>query len=100
MIRSPGERVQSREQKAISSAQLWIIAPVLDRCFSSPFTVRVSSSACGSMISSAVTIHGPIGAAPSAHFPSSQSKKPTQAFSVSRSKPSASFRSEMSLPTV
>jgi len=76
-IISPGSNVTKEERKAISSATLKIINPVLESCLISPLTFRVILSACGSGISLAGVRQGPMGAKPSCHFPCSQSKNPS-----------------------
>ena len=71
---SPGSIVMKREANAMSSAQLKIMSPVEPCCRTDPFTLSVISRLYGSGTSSAVVIHGPHGAWPSGHLPSSQSK--------------------------
>ena len=71
---SPGSSVMIEEAHSMVSGMRKIMSAVLPCCRSSPFTHNRMSSACGSGISSAVTIHGPQGANPSNHLPASQSK--------------------------
>jgi hypothetical protein len=59
---SPGSRVNTLERNSINAGTPKIRWRVLDDCMISPFRVSFTSSACGSPISSAVAIQGPMGA--------------------------------------
>src|SRR6185437_5823683 len=64
-IRSPGWSVILIDNCSICSASENSILPVLESCFSSPLTHSLRFRFCGSPISLAGTIHGPIGHEPS-----------------------------------
>ena len=66
---TPGCSVTKVEKNSTSCAQVQIIFPVVLLWRSSPLTQVRRSSACGSRISSAVTIAGPIGAQVSKFLP-------------------------------
>src|ERR1039458_5112845 len=68
-IRSPGSRVITLERNAISWGTPKIRLLVLELCISSPLRVSEMASLCGSSISSAVTMTGPMGANVSNVFP-------------------------------
>ena len=66
---SPGNKVMKRLMYATSCRTEHIMSPVQLFCRSSPFTLHHSRSFCGSVTSSPVTNHGPIGAKLSALLP-------------------------------
>src|SRR6266566_1680702 len=61
---SPGSRVMPAERSAMICATEKIMSRVWPSCLRVPLTVSVRRSACGSPISSAVTITGPIETLP------------------------------------
>src|SRR3569623_961246 len=66
---SPGSSIMPRDSTAMVSAIEKIWCRVFDDCSNTPLTQQRRSSRCGSAISPAVTIHGPIGHAPSRLLP-------------------------------
>src|SRR6266571_1599214 len=68
-IISPGSNVMPLERVAIIVRIGKIIMLVFASCLVMPLTRNLTISCCGSLISSAVTIHGPIGQYPSMLFP-------------------------------
>src|SRR3546814_17238494 len=68
-IRSPGSSVKAVERYSICSKMFASILPVFDDWRSSPLTRQRTSRACGSEISSAVTIQGHVGPWLSKDFP-------------------------------
>src|SRR5205823_2713787 len=65
MITSPGCSVMREESCAICSLVLKIIWPELESCLITSLTHSFMPRLCGSPMSEAGTIHGPIGAEPS-----------------------------------
>ena len=73
---SPGSRVKNREQNAISSATPWISSAVVASWRDLPVHPTAAPGARrGSGISSAVTIHGPIGQNVSRLLPASTARR-------------------------
>src|SRR6202165_2830124 len=68
-MQSPGSSVIPADRSAMMRATEKIMSPVLLSCLATPLTDSCRRRRCGSGISSAVTITGPIGQLPSSDFP-------------------------------
>src|SRR5579863_2518823 len=97
-IRSPGCSVMLMESCAICSASVNNILVELESCLSTSLTQSFSSSRCGSAISLAGTIQGPIGQEPSKLLCLVQSILKNEVSSTPGRRPRS--RAEKSLATV